>query len=115
MAKSPAIKRAFKFLAVCRDPSVRRAILAHSPDALIKAICNAALNVERGEVVLTKKQKAALGKYRTQISKLTTRDFPIPKKRKILNQKGGVFPIIPILLSTALSTLGPLLFERLTK
>ena len=113
MAKSPAIKRAFKLLAVCRDPRVRRVILSHSPDALIKTICNAVLNVERGDIVLTKKQKSALAKYRTQIGKLTSRDLPIPKKRKILNQQGGVFPIIPILLSTALSTFGPLLFERL--
>ena len=112
MAKSNAIKRAFKLLAVCRDPRVRRAILAHSPEALIKTICNAALNVERGEVVLTKK-KSVLRKYRSQIGKLTTRDYPIPKKRKILNQKGGLFPILPLLLTTALSTLGPLLFERL--
>ena len=115
MGKPSAIKRAVKLLAMCKDPQVLAKILSRAPDRLVKTICNAALNVERGEVVLTKKQKAALCKYRTQISKLTTRGFPIPKKRKILNQKGGVFPIIPILLSTALSTLGPLLFERLTK
>ena len=111
MAKSPAIKRAFKLLSVCRDPRVRKSIIAHSPDALVKTICNAALNVERGEVVLNKKQKAELGKYRSQIAKLTSRSIPIAKKRKILNQKGGAFPIIPILLSAALSTLGPLLFQ----
>ena len=112
MAKSPSIKRAFKLLAVCRDPRVRKSILTYSPDGLIKAICNAVLNVERGEVVLTKKQKSILGKHRSQISKLTSRKISIPKKRKILNQKGGLFPIIPIVLSTALSALGSLLFQQ---
>ena len=111
MAKSPAIKRAFKLLAVCRDPRVRKSIITHSPDALIKTICNAALNVERGEIVLTKKQKEALRKYKSQINKLTSRTIPVAKKRKILNQKGGAFPIIPLILSAALSALGPLLFQ----
>ena len=58
-----------------------KTILTYSPDLLIKTICNAVLNVERGEVVLTKKQKCILGKHRSQISKLSWRKISIPKKR----------------------------------
>ena len=112
MAKSKSVKRAFKFLADCTDPRVRSTVLARAPDKLVKTICNAALNVERGDIALKKKEKAALKKHRKGIARLTSKKFTIPQKRKFLTQKGGAFPIIPILLSTALSALGSALFNK---
>ena len=41
-------KRTVKFLSVCRDPKVVSSVLRSSPDSVIKTICNAALNVQRG-------------------------------------------------------------------
>ena len=112
MAKSKAVKRAFKFLADCQDPRVRSTILARAPDKLVKTICNAALNVERGDIALKKSQKEAFKKHRKDIAKLTSKKFSIPQKRKFLMQKGGAFPIISIFLSTALSALGSALFNK---
>ena len=113
MARSKAVKRAFKFLADCQDPRVRSTILARAPDKLVKTICNAALNIERGDLVLKKKQKAAFKKHRKHIAKLTSKNLSIAQKRKFFfTQKGGAFPIIPILLSTALSALGSALFNK---
>ena len=110
MAKSKVVKRAYKLLAECKDPRVRSAILQRAPEKLVKTICNAVLNIERGDIALNKRQKQAFKKHRKAISKLTSRRYSLGQKRKILNQKGGAFPIIPILLSTALTALGSALF-----
>ena len=112
MASSKAVKRAFKFLADCQDPRVRSTILARAPDRLVKSICNAALNIERGDLVLKKKEKAAFKKHRKHIAKLTSKRFPIAQKRMFFAEKGGGFPVMPILLSTALSALGSALFNK---
>lgn len=111
MPKSGSVKKAFKLLAVCQDPRVRKSILARAPDELIKKICNAAINVERGHIQIAPKNKKVLSKHRKDIAKLTSLRYSIGKKRKFLIQKGGIFPIIPILLSSALTALGSLLFK----
>jgi len=111
MGKPSAIKSAVKLLAVCKDPEVRSKILSRAPDKLVKCICNAALNVERGDIKLTPAQKKAFSKHRVQIAKLTNLKYSIPAKRKILLQKGGLFPLIPLLLSAA-SVIGPEIFKR---
>ena len=108
--KSTSTKRAVKLLAVCKDSQVRSAILSRAPDSVIKTICNAALNVAQGDLALSKKKKTAFRKHRGQIQKLTAREVPLDEKRKLL--QGGAFPILPLLLSTALSALGPLLFGK---
>ena len=97
-------------LAECKYPRVRSAILNGAPDKLFKTICNAVLNVERGDIALTKKEKQAFRKHRKAISKLTSRSYSLGQKRKFLKQKGVAFLIIPILLSTALTALGSALF-----
>jgi len=58
------------------------------------------------------KQKRLFNKHRKLISKLTSRKYSIPTKRKFLTQKGGAFPLIPILISTALSALGSAIFNK---
>ena len=93
-------------MAECKDPRVRSAILNGAPEKLVKSICNAVLNVERGDIALNKRQKQAFKKHRKVISNLTSRSYSLGQKRKFLKHKGGAFPIIPILLSTALNELG---------
>ena len=115
MGKPSAIKRAVKLLAVCKDPEVRSKILSRAPDQLVKTICNAVLNLERGDIALSKAQKKSFAKHRAQIAKLTSPSFSVPTKRKILLQKGGFFPLIPLLLSTVLPSIGSALFNRFTK
>ena len=106
MAKSKVVKRADKLLSECKDPPVRSAILNAAPDKLVKTICNAVLNVERGKISLNKRQKQVFKKHRKAIPKLTSRSYSLGEKRKFLKQTGGAFPIIPILLSRALNALG---------
>ena len=110
MANSKIVKRAYRLLAECKAPRVRCAILNGAPDKLVKTIFTPVLNVERGDIALNKRQKQAFKKHRKAISKLTSRSYSLGQKRKFLKQKGGAFPIIPILLSTALTALGSALF-----
>jgi hypothetical protein len=44
--------RILKFLAICRDKRVARSLIERAPDGVIKGLCNAAINVERGDVQL---------------------------------------------------------------
>ena len=51
-------KRTIKYLEVCTDPRTYSSAVRTAPDSTIRGISAAALNVERGPVHLTPKQKA---------------------------------------------------------
>jgi hypothetical protein len=111
--KKNLAKRTIKFLSICRDKSLIRTILKQSPNSVIKAICNAALNAERGDVHLSRKQKHYLAQYRKQIRKLTSRDVPLAQKRKAIQIGGaGFLAAIPLILSTVLSSIGSAFASR---
>ena len=110
MAKSKDVKRAYKLLAECKDPPVRRAILNGAPEKLVKTICNGFLNVEREDIAVNKREKQAFKKHRKAISKLTSRSYSLRQKSTFVKQKGGTFHFIPILLAPTLTTLGSTLF-----
>lgn len=103
-------KRIVKYLAVCRDPKAYKAVVQSAPDAVIKSICDAALNVQRGDrVALNNQQKQLFRKHHRQIEQLVTKSVPIGKKRRALTQRGGAF-FIPALIGAAISALGSSLF-----
>jgi hypothetical protein len=105
------VKRTVKYLAVCGSPRAVRECIKASPDGVVKTICNAAYNVERGDVALSPKHKALFRKHRKLIAKLTSRSHSVQAKRKVLqSQKGGF--IIPALIGAAISALGNLLFNH---
>ena len=104
------LKAFVKFLAICRDTTNRRRIVTKAPNNVIKAISNAALNVARGDVHLSPAQRALLTRYKSDFIPLIERKMPLAKKRKVLSQKGGL-AILPIILSSVLSTLGSALFK----
>ena len=99
-----------KYLSVCRDPAAYRAVLKTAPDSVIKTICDAALNVQRGgQVKLSVQEKKLFGRHRKAIESLVSKTAPIAKKRKVLSQRGGAF-FIPALIGAALGGLGMTLF-----
>jgi hypothetical protein len=103
-------KRTVKFLSVCRDPKVVSSVIRSSPDSVIKTICNAALNVQRGgRVSLSNADKIRFRKHSGQIAKLVSKKLSVAKKRKLLSQRGGAF-WIPALIGAALGGLGSTLF-----
>lgn len=103
-------KRTVKYLAICRDPKSFSSTIRSAPDAVIKTICNAALNVQRGgRVTLTGSEKALFRRYSGHIAKLVSKKVALKRKRKLLSQRGGAF-FIPALIGAALGGLGSALF-----
>lgn len=105
----PTVKRTVKYLSVCKDPVTYSRVVRNSADPVIKTICNAALNVERGDIRLSKAEKKLFSANRRQIAKLTSRKVGFPTKRRILEQRGSGF-FIPALISAAISALAGSLF-----
>lgn len=85
-------------------------MLKGASDDVIKAICNAALNVEQGDIHLSPAQRQLFGHHRKQIATLTDSTGNIQKKRTLIQSQKGGFPFIPILIGTALGALGGKLF-----
>ena len=112
--KFSALKHTIKFLSFCQDKRIHKDILARAPPNVIKRICDAALNVRQGQVILSKKQKDVLAHHRKTIEQLLKKAIPVERKRKILVQRGGGVAalIIPIILSSVLGALGSKLFKK---
>jgi hypothetical protein len=104
------VKRTVKYLSVCDCPRAYKRVIKAAPDSVIKSICNAAVNVERGDIGLTREQRRLFRAHRKRIAKLTSRDTSIGSKRKVIQSQHGGFPFIPILIGTALGALGGKLF-----
>lgn len=99
-----AVKRTVKYLGVCTDPTAYRNVVRSASDPVIKTICNAALNVERGDIHLSNAQKKLFRQHKKQIAKLTSRKVGIPSKRRLLEQRGSGF-FIPALIGAAITGL----------
>jgi hypothetical protein len=109
-AKKIVVKRTVKYLSVCDSPRAYTDVLRGASDDVIKSICNAALNVEQGDVHLTPAQRNLFSKYRKPIARLTSPSGNLRSKRALVTSQKGGFPFIPILIGTALGALGGKLF-----
>ena len=88
---SDYVKRALPLLQVIAKskPKVRNAIIEHGPADLIKAISEIVLNVLKGVVKLTARQKKRLVRYKNKLRALSSNKVSQKVKRKFLTQKGG--------------------------
>jgi ABC-type methionine transport system ATPase subunit len=107
--KRNSTKRTLKYLAICNDPQAMSAILRNAPDAVVKKICDIALNALKGDVALTNKAKKLFRQHRDEIRTFASRSVRLPKKREILVQKGSGF-WIPALIGSVVGALGSSLF-----
>ena len=112
-ASKKDIKEAYlKFLRCVNNEDTRAEAIRTAPDDVIKAICNAAYNTQYNRRVRVKpKDQKILKEHLREISILTSKRPSLKKKRQLL-QTGGVLPFIPVLLGSALATLGAHLFSR---
>ena len=104
------VEHTVRYIGVCNSPSAYRNVVRAAPDSVLKTICNAALNVERGGIKLTPARKTLFRQHRQQIAKLTSRRVGLAANRRILEQRGGAF-WIPALIGAAISGLGSALFD----
>jgi hypothetical protein len=70
-------------------PALRNAILQHAPSDLIKAISEIILNILKGAIKITPKQKKRLGRYKNKLRELASNRVSEKVKKRFLTQKGG--------------------------
>ena len=70
-------------------PALRNAILQHAPKDLIKAISEIILNVLKGAIKISPKQKKRLARYKNQLRSLASNRVAEKAKRRFLTQKGS--------------------------
>jgi hypothetical protein len=93
--KTPAVKKyanQLKLLVQC-PAQTRNAMISKGDTGLIQALCECALNILKGHVHLSTKQKGNLQRHKTDLRNLADKAISLQKKRKIL-QKGGFIPML---------------------
>ena len=106
------MKQTIKFISISPDHKIVRAILKNVPDAVIRAICNAALNAREGDVVFTLHLKQLFSRHHHHFERLTDVQYPIKKKRALCLKQGGMLHIICAILRHILGSLGSKFISR---
>jgi hypothetical protein len=97
--KKAVVKRTVKYLSVCRSPTAYRNVAKSASDDVIRAICNAAKNVEQGDVHLTPAERRLFSAHRKKIAKLTADDGDVRGKRKVIESQKAVSHSYPFSLA----------------
>ena len=103
---SSLVKRALPHLKLLAEakPELKKAIIKHASADVVKAISEIALNMLKGVIKLTPKQKQRLSRYKKEFRSLGKKGISVNRKRKLLVQRGGAAGLV-ILLPIALSLL----------
>jgi hypothetical protein len=104
--KGKLAKHTIKYLACCTDPDAYIAVTSAAPIGVVHGICNAALNVEQGDVHLSPNQKALFSAHRNDIATLTSPNVSLARKRMVTQSQTGGFFFIPALIGAALGAIG---------
>ena len=113
--KFKTIKRTLKFISISPDPNIVRAIILKAPDAVIRAISNAALNARQGEVAVPLHLKQLFRKHNRTFDTLIVRHRSLAGKRRVLVQRGGALPIIAPLIATTRINWRRIYFKNISK
>ena len=88
-------------------PKLRKLLIDNVPANVITAICECSLNLLKGIVPVTPRQKRRLARYKVHLCDLASKKVSRKRKKLYLNQKGG--NLLSALLPPVLSVLGSLL------
>ena len=108
------VRRTIKYLTVAPDQQTVKTVLKRSPDGVIQAIANAALNARSGDVLIPPQYKALFRNHLRDFDLLTDRRVSLKAKRQRI-QRGGALPIIVPLIATVLGSLGGEFISRLIR
>ena len=86
----------------------RKALLHKAGPKLLKTLCECTLNVLKGNVRLTTRQKRQLVRHKKNLRFLADKKISYKRKKQLLIQKGG---FLPALLAPILSTLAGLFLK----
>ena len=81
---------------------LRQHLLKKIPARSVRAVCECSLNVLKGNIPLTGKQKKSLAKYKSTLRKIASKKGSLSTKKKTIVQNGG---FLNILIPAALSVL----------
>jgi hypothetical protein len=103
------VKSQKHFLHVLKTVSLklRRALILHAGDELIKALTECVINTLNGNHKMSHKVKKHLSTHKTYLRKLNNPKVGPKGKRKVLAQKGGF--LIPLLTSILSGVIGNLI------
>ena len=88
-------------------PKLRKLLIDNVSANVITAICECSLNLLKGVIPVTPRQKRRLARYKTHLRDLANKKVSRKRKKLYLNQKGG--NLLSALLPPVLSVLGSLL------
>ena len=88
-------------------PKLRKFMINNVPAEVITAIYECSLNLLKGVIPLSPRQKRRLARYKTHLCDLASKKVSRKRKKQRLNQKGG--NLLSALLPPVLSVLGSLL------
>ena len=88
-------------------PKLRKLLIDNVPANVITAICECSLNLLKGVIPLSPRQKRHLARYKTDLRDLASKKVSRKRKKRRLNKKGG--NLLSALLPPVLSVLGSLL------
>ena len=103
------MRRSLPYLQVmttCK-PKLRKMIVGHAPNHVLLAICKCALNVLKGVIPLTQRQKRQLTRYKTHLRGLANNKLSEKQKKRYLTQKGA--GLLTTVLPPVINALGSLL------
>lgn len=84
------------------DKRVRQALLKGASRDEINCLCEICLNVLKGKVKLSSKQKAELSTYKNSLRKLASKSTAGPKKRSLLQRGGLIGALLGPLIRTVI-------------
>lgn len=94
-----------EFLKNC-PKNLQKYLLKRIPASTIKTICECCLNVLKGNISLSSRQKKYLRLHKNTLRCLADKKSPICRKRKLIVQKGG---FLNILIPAAISAISGLI------
>lgn len=99
-----------KFLSHCKHHTAKSVLNSASPDVL-NCISEVCLNILKGRVAVTPKQKSSLVRYKNIIRQLAQKKTSHTKKRKLI-QKGGFVGVLGKILANLLPSITSTLFSK---
>src|SRR5713101_3109539 len=108
------IKQQRAFLEVLSKGNInqRKGVIDGANKELINCICEICLNILRGNLTITSKQKQHLKHHRTLLHKLADKQTPFTKRKRLIQQNGG---FLPLSLTQLLSLLGSVAAKAISK
>ena len=98
-------KSAIRKLVKLNKPTQRQ-LAKHSSNKFIKDFGMAIAKIRNKADLFTKKQIGQLRRYKRKLRILANKRSSVQKKRQILNQKGGIAPILIPLIAAAIGSAG---------